>query len=251
MFVEWIKEQKHVLCPQETEGWASTLLLCGCSASPPASSGTGGNAYTFPGSFFLNKVQLASGSLVCWPIPCHQVMQTSLREVFSSCVAKNDALLKGHSVFPSSSRASSLSLPLFPGIFPNLPPLAAHPFPMLPCIPHPPFSHLLLEAFPDPTPAARALWLCHKYIYNQVWCVKYVKINTSQVGSEQSDCTRARSGRPPAVRDLTLWFPGVYVGVGGCVGFQGVAGATREVRKTPDACDSGCFLTGIVLPVFW
>lgn len=106
--------------------------------------------------------------LLGWPVPYHQELQTSLRKVFPSCVAKNERTLERTLYLSIFSRDSSANLPLLPGVFPRLPPFAAHPFPMHSCIPHPPFSHLLLEAFPAPTPSIGALWLCHKYIYNQV-----------------------------------------------------------------------------------
>ena len=121
---------------------------------------------------------------------------------------------KGHSALPSPSSASSADWPCFPGRLPHHPPFPAHSFPMLHPYLNPPFSCLLLEAFPAWHQQSSTL-ACHKYIYDQAWYAKYFNINTSQ-DSDQSECPRAGPGRPPpccvtllcdpAVSYLTLWF---------------------------------------------
>lgn len=138
--------------------------LCSCSAPSPASSVASEQLCLRLPRRCLPEQSAASFccGLVGWPGPRQQELQTSLREVFPSCGAKNERTLE-RTLYLSISFLSFLAnLPLLPDVFPHLPP------PCAPCTPHPPFSHLLREAFPAPTPGTRALWLCHKYIYNQV-----------------------------------------------------------------------------------
>lgn len=140
------------------------------------------------------------------------------------------ALLKKYSNFPSSSSASLPSCPYFTGHFPNLSFLLPTPFPC----PYPYFTNPFSPpgSFPNLAPTASILLLCLKHIYNQVWRAKHFNINISQVGSNQSECTRAGSGRAPAVPDLTLWFLGSRSRK--WRDFGGGVGMTRQLEKTPE-----------------
>lgn len=187
--------------------------------------------YTFPGFFFLTRwsfLLLQFSLQVNFKLPR---IQTSPREMFFSCVTKNDCTLKKilqlsiffQCFFTQSSLFSwSFSQSFFP---------SAHPFPMSLSVLH---QSLLSSpgSLSNLAPTTSILWLCHKHIYNQVWHAKHFNINISQVGSNQSECTKAGSGRAPAVPDLTLWFLGSRSRR--WWDFRGWVGMTRQLEKTPE-----------------